>query len=64
MAKLSFERDLKPLLKEVNGIYEEEFKMRDIDSGTWRIMADGELIIEGTLRECYCFLKGILFATD
>lgn len=71
MAKLNYERDVKPLIKTLQdqfkaargahlimGVSPDNISKYTV-SQLWLNGNKKDVLCEGTLRECYCFLKGM-----
>jgi len=58
MAKLNYERDVKPLAKSIELSYGIKVTVREVVSG-WSLYINDGLVYSGTLRECYCFVMGM-----
>ena len=66
MAKLNYDRDVKPIIRELNTIksWDSTWKLRNNADASWTLYcetSDGQNeIYTGTLRECYCLAYGII----
>lgn len=58
MAKLNYDRDVRPLMKEVDAKVDPKLSIRNVDI-KWLLYMDQEMVYEGTLREVYCYLLGM-----
>ncbi len=58
MAKLNYERDVKPLARHIDSLYDKSVAIRNVVDG-WCLFIDNNQIYCGTLRECFCYLKGM-----
>ena len=63
MAKLNYDRDVKPLVKAVKASCGEEIKIRNLVD-KWQLHIGETQVYEGTLREVYCYLLGMQYALD
>ena len=70
MAKLNYERDVRPLAKKLQSQFkaargaELSIGASPDDATKWAVYqkwtnGNKDVICEGTLRECYCFLNGM-----
>lgn len=58
MAKLNYDRDVRPLMKLVDAKVDAKLSIRNVDI-KWMLYMDAEMVYEGTLREVYCYLLGM-----
>ena len=63
MAKLNYDKDVKNLVNRVNELIEGKVEIRSkVD--TWVLLCNKAAVYEGTLREIYCYLKGMLLILE
>lgn len=58
MAKLNYDRDVKPLMREVDAKIDAKLSIRNVDT-KWLLYMNQDNAYEGTLREVYCYLLGM-----
>ena len=58
MAKLNYDRDVKPLMREVDAKIDAKLSIRNVDI-KWLLYMNQDNVYEGTLREVYCYLLGM-----
>lgn len=65
MAKLNADRDVAPELRLINGRLKDSQLILHDCMNDWELWeADGQVLIKGTLREVYSFIRGIKYATE
>ena len=59
MAKLNYDRDVKPVAVKLKKLYDGKVELKSkVDK--YVLLVDEEVVSDGTLREAYCYMLGML----